>query len=70
LLCSSEILLAGNLAVWAYNPLKESSLNAQKCTGLEKAALTASAIGRGQISLRLRQSFIDDYVLDMFDGLR
>jgi hypothetical protein len=68
--CSSEILLAGNLGGLAYNPLNENSLNAQKCTGLEKAALVASAIGRGQISLRLRKSIIDDYVLDILDGLR
>jgi hypothetical protein len=57
-------------AVWVYNPLKENSLNPQKRAELEKAALMASAIGRGQISLRLRQSIIDDYVLDMLDGRR
>jgi hypothetical protein len=57
-------------ALWAYNPLKENSLNPQKRTELEKAALMASAIGRGQISLRLRQSIIDDYVLDILDGRR
>jgi hypothetical protein len=44
------------------------SLSPQKRLEVEIAALTASPIGRGQISLRLRQSIIDHYVLDILDG--
>jgi hypothetical protein len=44
------------------------SLCPQKRLEVEIAALTASPIGRGQISLRLRQSIIDHYVLDILDG--
>ena len=35
---------------------------------LETAALMTSALGRGQISARLRQSIIDQRVLDILDG--
>jgi hypothetical protein len=35
---------------------------------MEMAALSASPLGRGQISLRLRQSIIDNYVLDILHG--
>ena len=35
---------------------------------LETASLMASALGRGQISVRLRQSIIDQRVLDILDG--
>jgi hypothetical protein len=44
------------------------SLCPQKRLEVEIAALTTSPIGRGQISLRLRQSIIDHYVLDILDG--
>ena len=44
------------------------SLSPQKRLEVEIAALTASPIGRGQISLRLRQSIIDHYILDILDG--
>jgi plasmid replication initiation protein len=44
------------------------SLDPPKRLEVEIAALTASPIGRGQISLRLRQSIIDHYVLDILDG--
>ena len=44
------------------------SLGPPKRLEVEIAALTASPIGRGQISLRLRQSIIDHYVLDILDG--
>ena len=43
-------------------------LSPPKRTELEIAALMASPLGRGQISLRLRQSIIDYYVLDILDG--
>jgi hypothetical protein len=35
---------------------------------IELAALTASPLGRGQLSARVRQSIIDQYVLDILDG--
>ena len=44
------------------------SLSSPKRLEVEIAALTASPIGRGQISLRLRQSIIDQYVLDILNG--
>jgi len=44
------------------------SLSQEKRMELEIAALNASPIARGQISLRLRQSIIDHYVLDILDG--
>ena len=44
------------------------SLSQEKRMELETAALNASPIARGQISLRLRQSIIDHYVLDILDG--
>jgi hypothetical protein len=44
------------------------SLDPEKRTAVEIAALTASAIGRGQISSRLRQSIIDKYVLNVLNG--
>ena len=45
-----------------------ASLSQEKHMELEIAALNASPIARGQISLRLRQSIIDHYVLDILDG--
>jgi plasmid replication initiation protein len=45
------------------------SLSPEKRTEVEIAALTASPLGRGgQISLRLRKTIIDRYVLDILDG--
>ena len=44
------------------------SLSPQKRLEMEIAALSASPIGRGKISPRLRQSIIDHYVLDILDG--
>jgi plasmid replication initiation protein len=44
------------------------SLGPEKRTAVEIAALTASLIGRGQISSRLRQSIIDKYVLNILNG--
>ena len=44
------------------------SLGPEKRTEVEIAALTASSIGRGPISPRLRQSIIDKYVLDILHG--
>jgi hypothetical protein len=44
------------------------SLGPEKRTAVEIAALTASSIGRGQISSRLRQSIIDKYVLNILNG--
>ena len=44
------------------------SFGPQERLEVEIAALTASPIGRGQISPRLRQSIIDHYVLDILDG--
>jgi hypothetical protein len=44
------------------------SLGPEKHTAVEIAALTASSIGRGQISSRLRQSIIDRYVLNILNG--
>ena len=44
------------------------SLGPEKSTAVEIAALTASSIGRGQISSRLRQSIIDKYVLNILNG--
>jgi hypothetical protein len=44
------------------------TLSSRKRTELETAALMASPLGRGQISLRLRRSIIDHYVLDILDG--
>jgi hypothetical protein len=46
------------------------TLSPPKRTELEIAAIMASPLGRGQISLRLRQSIIDHYVLDILDGLQ
>ena len=43
------------------------TLSPSKRTELEIAALMVSPLGRGQISLRLRQSIIDHYVLDILD---
>jgi hypothetical protein len=43
-------------------------LGPEKRTAVEIAALTASSIGRGQISSRLRQSIIDKYVLNILNG--
>ena len=44
------------------------SLSTEERLKVEIAALTASPLGRGQISSRLRQSIIDQYVLDILDG--
>ena len=44
------------------------SLSSQERLEVEMAALSASPLGRGQISLRLRQSIIDNYVLDILHG--
>jgi Replication initiator protein A len=44
------------------------SLSSQERLEMEMAALSASPLGRGQISLRLRQSIIDNYVLDILHG--
>lgn len=44
------------------------TLSAPKRSELEIAALMASPLGRGQISLRVRQSIIDAYVLDILEG--
>jgi len=44
------------------------SLSSQERLEMETAALSASPLGRGQISLRLRQSIIDNYVLDILHG--
>jgi hypothetical protein len=44
------------------------SLSTEERLKVEIAALTASPLGRGQISSRLRQSIIDQYVLDIRDG--
>lgn len=43
------------------------SLGPQERQELEIAALTASPIGRGQVSVAFRQSIIDNYVLDLLD---
>jgi plasmid replication initiation protein len=43
------------------------SLGPQERQELEIAALTASPIGRGQVSVPFRQSIIDNYVLDLLD---
>jgi hypothetical protein len=43
-------------------------LSSQERLEMETAALSASPLGRGQISLRLRQSIIDNYVLDILHG--
>jgi hypothetical protein len=44
------------------------SLNPQRRTEVEVAALEASSIGRGQLSPRVRQGIIDHYVLDILEG--
>ena len=44
------------------------SLTPEKRLEVEIAALMASPIARGQISVRLRQSIIDHYILDILDG--
>jgi hypothetical protein len=44
------------------------SFGAERRTEGEIVALTASSIGRGQISSRLRQSIIDKYVLNILNG--
>jgi hypothetical protein len=44
------------------------SLTPEKRLEMEIAALMASPLGQGQISLRLKQSIIDHYVLDILDG--
>ena len=44
------------------------SLSTEERLKVEIASLTASPLGRGQISTRLRQSIIDQYVLDILDG--
>ena len=44
------------------------SLTPEKRTKLEVDALTASPFGRGQISPRVRQNIIDNYILDILDG--
>jgi hypothetical protein len=44
------------------------SLGPEKRTVVEIAAFTASLIGRGQISPRLRQGIIDKYVLNILNG--
>ncbi len=44
------------------------SLSPQERLEVEMAALSASPLGRGQISLRIRQSIIDKYVLDILHG--
>jgi hypothetical protein len=44
------------------------SLTSEQRTKLEIEALTASPFGRGQVSPRLRQSIIENYVLDVLEG--
>jgi hypothetical protein len=44
------------------------TLSPPKRAELETVALMASPLGGGQISLRLRQSIIDQYVLDILNG--
>src|SRR6266404_338519 len=44
------------------------SLSPEKRTEIEIAALMASPLGRGQISLRLKQSIIDHYALNILAG--
>jgi hypothetical protein len=44
------------------------SLTPEKRLEIEIAAIRASPIARGQISVRLRESIIDHYVLDILDG--
>ncbi len=44
------------------------SLGQEERLEVEIAALNASLLGRGQISVRVRQSIIDNYVLDILDG--
>ena len=44
------------------------SLTPQKRTELEIDALSGSPFGRGQISARLRQTIIENYILDILDG--
>ena len=59
-------------ADWEKNQTRISeyleSLSPQERLEVEMAALSASPLGRGQISLRLRQSIIDNYVLDILHG--
>ena len=71
-IAEAEAKQARESAEWEKNQsrIREylETLSAPKRSELEIAALMASPLGRGQISLRVRQSIIDAYVLDILEG--